>query len=113
MYSQYWAVFTILLHTVTFLPHMHYNADRCNIMQVLLGKPYTISDCKAGRQSPDCTVSPYNMINATTSKLSVVGSQAGEKNINTALYLNAGATTTVTQGDSDVTFYIMYKVVTL
>lgn len=49
-------MFTILLHTVTFLPYMHYNADRCTIMQVMLGKPYTISDCQAGRQSPDCTV---------------------------------------------------------
>ena len=73
----------------------------------------TTGSTTIGTDGGQVTVSPYNMINATTSKLSVVGSQAGEKNINTALYLNAGATTTVTQGDSDVTFYIMYKVVTL
>lgn len=53
------------------------------------------------------------MINASATKLSVVGSASGEKNVNTALYLNAGSATTVTTGDSDIDLYITYKIVTL
>lgn len=73
----------------------------------------TTGSVTIGTDGGQVTTSPYNMINATSSKLSVVGSQGGEKNINTALYLNAGTATSVTQGDSDVTFYITYKIVTL
>lgn len=73
----------------------------------------TTGSTTIGTDGGQVTTSPIDSINVSSSKLSVVRSQSGEKNINTALYLNAGNATSVTQGDSDVTFYITYKIVTL
>ncbi len=73
----------------------------------------TTGSTTIGTDGGQLTISPYNMINASATKLSVVGSASGEKNVNTALYLNAGSATTVTTGDSDIDLYITYKIVTL
>lgn len=52
-------------------------------------------------------------INTSVADIFVSASAGGNTQENVALYLNAGTATTVTQGDSDVDFYITYKIVTL
>lgn len=101
------------IDVISIVCNLNFNTTAYDFNNVLRIGTNTTGSTLIGTDGGQLTISPYNMINASATKLSVVGSGSTEKNVNTALYLNAGSATTVTTGDSDIDLYITYKIVTL
>lgn len=64
----------------------------------------------SSKDGGEITISPYDAINESNSKFSVITGKYGRKSAGEALYLNKGAATTVTQGDSELYIYITYRI---
>lgn len=101
------------IDVISMVCNLNFNTTAYDFNNALRIGTNTTGSTYMGTDGGQLTISPYNLINASATKLSVVGSGIGEKNVNTALYLNAGTATTVTTGDSDIDLYITYKIVTL
>lgn len=101
------------IDVISIVCNLNFNTTAYDFNNALRIGTNTTGSTTIGTDGGQLTISPYNMINASATKLSVVGSANAEKNVNTALYLNAGSATTVTTGDSDIDLYITYKIVTL
>lgn len=101
------------IDVISIVCNLNFNTTAYDFNNALRIGTNTTGSTLIGTDGGQLTISPYNMINASATKLSVAGSANAEKNVNTALYLNAGTATTVTTGDSDIDLYITYKIVTL
>lgn len=101
------------IDVISIVCNLNFNTTAYDFNNALRIGTNTTGSTTMGTDGGQLTISPSNIINASATKLSVVGSASAKKNVNTALYLNAGSATTVTTGDSDIDLYITYKIVTL